>query len=284
MIVTFWGVRGTIPTPGAHTVRYGGNTTSVSVEIEDKVLVIDAGSGIRPMGMALRGADKEIFLLLTHLHTDHLIGFPYFYPLYEPGRQVHLLDYQLGDQAWSLLALFDGTHFPLSPDDLGCSYHRVESDGLAYLRAQGFSVEAIPVNHPGGAFGYRLTHQGHRFVFIPDNELAASEKTTTFDEFVAFCYDADVLCHDAQYLADDMPAKHGWGHSCVQQVVDLAVAARVKHLILFHHDPERTDDDLDALQADARARLAPHGIACTAAYEGLTLDFSRVPDVEKTEF
>ena len=262
-----------MPTPGAHTVRYGGNTVSVSVEIEGKVLILDAGTGIRALGTALMGTDEEIFLLLSHLHTDHILGFPYFHPLYEPGRQVHLLDYQKDGKAWSLLDLFNGVHFPLSPEDLLCSYHRVQSNGLAYLRAHGFAVEALPVNHPGGAFGYRLTHQGRRFVFIPDNELGALEKTTTFDEFAAFCRDADVLCHDAQYLADDMPAKHGWGHSCVHHVIELAIAASVKHLILFHHDPDRTDDALDALQADARARLATHDIACTTAYEGMTLDF-----------
>jgi len=164
MIVKFWGVRGSMPTPGAHTVRYGGNTVSVSVEIEGKVLILDAGTGIRALGMALMGTDEEIFLLLSHLHTDHILGFPYFHPLYEQGRQVHLLDYQKGGKAWSLLDLLNGVHFPLCPEDLLCSYHRVQSDGLAYLRAHGFAVEALPVNHPGGAFGYRLTHQGRRLL------------------------------------------------------------------------------------------------------------------------
>lgn len=276
MIVKFWGVRGTMPTPGPHTVRYGGNTTTVSVEIEGKVLVLDAGTGISDLGRALMGTDEEIFLLLSHLHTDHILGFPYFHPLHEPNRSVHLLDYPKNDKAWSLLDMLDGVHFPLCPKDLRCAYHRVETDGLAYLHAHGFEVEALPVNHPGGAFGYRLTHQGRRFVFIPDNELGASKKTTTFDEFAAFCHDADVLCHDAQYLADDMLVKHGWGHSSVHQVLELAVAARVKHLVLFHHDPDRTDDALDVLQADARAHLATHGIACTAAFEGMTLDFSKI--------
>ena len=97
-----------MPTPGAHTVRYGGNTVSVSVEIEGKVLILDAGTGIRALGTALMGTDEEIFLLLSHLHTDHILGFPYFHPLYEPGRQVHLLDYQKDGKAWSLLDLLNG--------------------------------------------------------------------------------------------------------------------------------------------------------------------------------
>jgi ribonuclease BN (tRNA processing enzyme) len=130
-------------------------------------------------------------------------------------------------------------------------------------------VEALPVNHPGGAYGYRVTDAGRRFVFIPDNEIEAADPTTPYEEIVAFCRGADVLCHDAQYLDDDMPAKHGWGHSCLRNTCRLAIDAGVRHLVFFHHDPDRTDDQLDAMQASARRFLEPYGIACTAAYEGL---------------
>ena len=275
MIVTFWGVRGTIPSPGEHTVRYGGNTTSVSVEIEDKVLALDAGSGIRLLGEALLGSQQDIFVLLTHLHADHIIGFTYFYPLYEQGRLVRLLDYPHADGPWTPLSLFDGVHFPLNPEDLPSAHRRVEEDALTYLGEHGFHVDALPVNHPGGALGYRITHQERCFVFIPDNELDATEPMTSMDEIVAFCHNADVLCHDAQFRHDDMPEKHGWGHSCVHHVCELAIAAQVKHLVLFHHDPNRTDEALDALQDDARTLLAPYGITCTAAYEGLKLNLER---------
>lgn len=271
MIVKCWGVRGTLPTPGEHTIRYGGNTTSVSVEVEDKVLVFDAGSGIRLLGLSLLGTGQDVFIFLSHLHSDHILGFPYFQPLYEPDRRIYLIDYQRDGQPWTLLSLMDGIHFPLQLSDLPCDYRRIEGDGSAFFLQQGFEIDTLPVNHPGGALGYRLTHAGRRFVFIPDNELHASKQTTSYASFVAFCRDADVLCHDAQYLQDDMPAKHGWGHSCVHHVCELAIEARVRHLILIHHDPDRSDDALDALQDRARAVLAPHNIACTAAYEGLTL-------------
>lgn len=277
MIIKHWGVRGTIPAPGEQTVRYGGNTTSISVEIEDKVIVFDAGSGIRLLGTSLMGSEHDIFLLISHLHTDHILGFPYFNPLYEPDRRIHVIDYHKDGRAWSLLDLFDGIHFPLRLSDLPSAYRRVEGDGLAYLARYGLQVESLSVNHPGDALGYRLTHEGRRFIFIPDNELHASHPKTDLDTFVSFCRDADVLCHDAQYLQDEMPAKHGWGHSCVQHVCELAIAARVRHLVLIHHDPDRTDDALDAIQADARAVLQPHDIACTAAYEGFTIDLSEKP-------
>ncbi|MFQ5571769.1 MAG: MBL fold metallo-hydrolase [Rhodothermales bacterium] len=272
MIVTCWGVRGTIPTPGEHTVRYGGNTTCVSVEMNGSVLILDAGTGIRELGTTLLDRDQDIYLLLTHLHTDHILGFPYFMPLYDTSRCIHLLDYPKDGEGWSPLNMFDSVHFPLQPEHIPCTYHRVRGDGITYLRNQGFEISALLMNHPGGAFGYRLEQGEHSFVFIPDNELDAAEPTTTFEEFASFCRGADVLCHDAQYLDAELATRHGWGHSCVSRVCDLAVAAGVKHLVLFHHDPERTDDALDALQIDAARTLAPHGIACTVAYEGLALD------------
>jgi ribonuclease BN (tRNA processing enzyme) len=132
----------------------------------------------------------------------------------------------------------------------------------------------MATNHPGGGAGYRLEHAGRSIVYLTDNELEPPyEKAMTYDEFAQFCWQADVLIHDAQYLEEDMPHKHGWGHSLVSQACALAVMAEVKHLVLFHHDPERSDAALDAIQAAARCWLhtqAPH-MRCTAAYEGLTI-------------
>lgn len=272
MIVKFWGVRGTVPTPGAKTVRYGGNTSCVSVDIDDKVLVLDAGTGIRKLGEELVGTGKEIFVLLSHLHSDHLMGFPLFYPLYEPERRVHLLDYYKDGVGWTPLSLFDGVHFPLNLDYLPCSYQRVSENGLGYLRERGLQVEACQVNHPGGAFGYRVDHARQSFVYIPDNELEASDVTSSFESIAAFCVGADILCHDAQYIDDDLPQKAGWGHSRVRRVCELAIAAHVKHLVLFHHDPERTDEALDHIQEQAQAYLYDHNITCSVAYEGLAID------------
>lgn len=272
MIVTLWGVRGSIPTPGPSTRRYGGNTTCVSVELDEQVLVFDAGTGIRSLGAALLGSGKEIFILLTHLHADHLQGFPFFAPLYEPGREVHLLDYEHGGASWSLVSALDGVHFPLTPEQVPGRLTRVQGDVLRFLAERGVAIDRLPVNHPGGAYGYRVSHGGRTVVFIPDDELRGpSWGEATREATVEFCRGADVLIHDAQYLSAEMPLRWGWGHSTLAEACELAGEAEVGHLVLFHHDPTRSDEMLDAVQEEGRALLEPRGIVCTAAYEGLTL-------------
>jgi phosphoribosyl 1,2-cyclic phosphodiesterase len=233
-------------------------------------LVLDAGTGIHPLGIELAETDQEIFVLLTHIHTDHIFGFPFFAPLYQPGRTIHLFQYQANDHDWSLLSLFDAQHFPMLADQLPSDCRVVDGDPAAYLGELGWDVGVQAVNHPGGAYGYRVRDNGHTLVFIPDNEISPPDSAAvSYEELVRFCRDADVLCHDAQYLDEDLPAKRGWGHSLVRQVCRLALDARVKHLILFHHDIDRTDEELDAIHDQALSLLEPAGIACTVAYEGM---------------
>ncbi len=275
MTITYHGVRGSVPAPGPQTMRYGGNTSCVCVEAEDRVLVLDAGTGIRALGNELAGGDREIYVLFTHLHDDHIQGFPFFQPLYETERTIHLIHYHPpgGDDAWSPLALFDGQHFPLTPDAIPANCHHVEANGCSFLRRQGFDIERLAVNHPGGAYGYQLHDDGGTYVHVPDNELRPPDDATrSFQDLVDFCQGADLLCHDAQYQNDDMPAKWGWGHSRVSQACELAARAEVEGLLLFHHDPTRTDDEIEALQTQARGHLEKTDVECAAAYEGLRLD------------
>jgi ribonuclease BN (tRNA processing enzyme) len=272
MPITCWGVRGSVPAPAPNTQRYGGNTSCVAVDLGDRVLILDAGTGIRPLGRALRGTDKTIFVALTHVHSDHVEGFPFFAPLYEEGRSIHLVDHVYEDTRWSLVEQLDGFHFPLEPADVPATLHRVRADGMDYLRDRGFALTRRPVNHPGGAYGYRIGLDGRTVVHIPDNEIAPpGSAPVSFEALTAFCEGADVLVHDAQYRSADVPEKAGWGHSALRDVCRLARAAEVGHLVLFHHDPARTDAALDAMQERARDRLSAHDIGCTAAYEGLTL-------------
>lgn len=272
--IQFWGVRGSIPSPGNATVRYGGNTACVSVDIGiEKLLVFDAGTGLRMLGKALEGNIMPIFVLLSHPHWDHIQGFPFFTPIYQAGRTVYLFPTPQGKAQWcAALEQMDGAHFPVTADHLPSQTHCITEEALTFLAGQGFCLSSIALNHPGGGAGYRLEHAGRALVYLTDNELAPPyEPTTTFDDFVRFCQHADVLIHDAQYLDTDMPHKHGWGHSLVQQACDLAVAAQVRHLVLFHHDPDRSDAALDHIQETACAWLASQdqGLRCTVAYEGL---------------
>lgn len=269
LTITFWGVRGSVPCPGRATLRYGGNTPCVSVETDDLVLVLDAGTGIRELGKHLTGTAKTIVMLVTHPHFDHVLGFPFFAPLYEPGRELYLFDYVREGHRWSLLDLLNGFHFPVASSALPARCIRVDPSSRL-LQERGFSLSQVHLNHPGGAMGYRIGFGGCSVVYISDNELVPLlPPTTPLEAIVSFCRGCDVLIHDAQYVPANMPMKRGWGHSLVSEACALAQAAQVGELVLFHHDPDRSDDELDAIQAEACAALTAEGIRCTVAYETL---------------
>ncbi|MFB0515011.1 MAG: MBL fold metallo-hydrolase [Candidatus Neomarinimicrobiota bacterium] len=277
MKIKFWGVRGSIPSPGSATLRYGGNTSCTSVHLKgDRTLVLDAGTGIRNLGKALLADTTDIYILISHNHWDHIQGFPFFAPLYQPDRTVFV--FQTPYEKRRLCALvdqMDGAHFPVKADELPSDYQCVEEEMLTFLAAHGFNIARIDTNHPGGGFGYRVEENGRSMVYLTDNELEPPyPRATGFEEFVRFCQGSDVLIHDAQYREDDMPHKHGWGHSLVSQVCELARAAEVQNLILYHHDPDRSDTELDAIQEEANSRLQKMGqnIRCTVAYEGLEVE------------
>lgn len=272
MVVTFWGVRGSTPVPGPHTVRYGGNTSCVSVDLHDHLLIFDAGTGIRALGDHLEAGDRRVTLFLTHLHTDHIGGFPFFAPLYVPGRELTLVAYPLADDRyWSPFSLMDGTHFPVRSEELPSNCRVVQAPPEQAAADLDLKLSAYRANHPGGAFGYRLSHGGRTFAYLPDNELDVTADTVVPEPLVEFCRGVDVLCHDAQYVRSEWNEFQGWGHSTVDATCRLAEQAEVGHLVLFHHDPARTDAELDAIQRRARSRLNAAGIQCTVAAEGLEL-------------
>ncbi len=292
MLVKFWGVRGSIPSPGLPTSRYGGNTSCVSLHLPgSRVLALDAGTGIRELGKAIAAGSEDIFILLSHPHWDHIQGFPFFIPIYQPRRKIFMFPTRLGptsicglclrvkaegDKTIScpLLEQMDGAHFPVLAKDVPSQPQCVTDEEMAFLRSRGFDISTIAANHPGGGFGYRVKCDGRSLIYLTDNELDPPYvKATDFDGFVEFCKNTDVLIHDAQYIESDMPLKHGWGHSLVRQACNLAWKAKVKHLILYHHDPDRTDEELDRIQEDARRWLERQGArtACTVAFEGLSL-------------
>jgi ribonuclease BN (tRNA processing enzyme) len=168
----------------------------------------------------------------------------------------------------------DGAHFPVFSADVPSQPRCVTEAEVDFLRSRGFRVSTIAANHPGGSFGYKVENAGRSFVYLTDNELDPPyKKATDFRGFIEFCRNADVLVHDAQYLDRDMPHKHGWGHSLVRQARDLALQANVKHLVLYHHDPDRTDEELDRIQEESRSWFEKRraAIECTVAFEGLSM-------------
>lgn len=279
MRVTFHGVRGSVPTPGPTTVRYGGNTVCVEVRLADNTLIIlDAGTGIRQLGNQLMQGPlpDPIHLLVTHGHWDHIIGAPFFAPIWR--KDAHLLFHaftQLAHERFGKRVLFDGEHFPVRAADIPATVERAPLVG-ELIRIGSAQVTRIPLNHPGGADGFRIDDaDGASICYLTDNELSPpGPVTTTLGELARFAHGTGLLIHDAQYLPSDLPHKHGWGHSQIDEVLVLGKTAEARVLALHHHDPERDDAGLDRIAADAAAWASAHApeMRIVVAAEGLSLD------------
>jgi phosphoribosyl 1,2-cyclic phosphodiesterase len=291
-LVRFWGVRGSYPTPGLQTVRHGGNTSCVEVEVGGHVLIFDAGSGIIRLGEMLmqRPQDEalDMALFITHGHGDHLMGFPFFAPLFDPRTSLHLFGPQLEGQNIEQLVtpLMSPPYFPVDVRSLPSRriYHTIVDEqcicwqngniepimrGKAQSRQDAAEVRVIARfthSHPAnGALMYRIEYGGHSVVYSTDVEWSEG----CDEEFLALAEGADVLIHDAQYTIDDyQQVKHGYGHSTVQMAVAAAQAAHVRQLILFHHEPTYDDSQLDQMEAEAQQDFA----RTRSAYEGMEID------------
>jgi phosphoribosyl 1,2-cyclic phosphodiesterase len=278
MHVTFHGVRGSVPSPGPSTVRYGGNTVCVEVRTADGTqLILDAGTGIRELGkrMVCEQLPPMIHILLTHGHWDHIIGLPFFEPMFRGDGQIM---FHTGSRhRYEVIGrrpLFDGDHFPVRADDIPARIDRNligESHRLGSAR-----VTHVALNHPGGSEGFRIDDEdGSSLCYLTDNELhPPGPITTSVDELARFAHGAGLLIHDSQYVSEDMPHKRGWGHSVIDEVLELGRLAEAKLLALHHHDPDRDDDALDRVGQSARQWAHEHAPAmgCLVASEGLCVD------------
>ena len=305
--VKFWGVRGSYPTPGAETVKYGGNTASIEVRAGERTIILDAGTGIIPLGRelarttpALAGGARErageIMLLFSHLHHDHTQGFPFFVPAYMPGTKLHIFGP-------------DGTHesmrnvlernqssetFPVGLRDMSATKDIQavresqvilwdETGVRAVESTVGLDNEAAVVirihksyAHPGGVYAYRITWRGKSVVYATDIEGYVG----TDRKLVQFAKDADVLIHGAQYLEEHyrgqlvgFPSTQGFGHSTVTMACEVAAASEAGQLILFHHDPSYSDDMVAGIERTAKSLFADS----VAAYEGLEISLTPNP-------
>lgn len=237
--------------------------------------MLDAGTGARRLGQELVENDNDIYFFLTHTHWDHIQGFPFFAPIYQTDRKIYLSHIEQRRGLFKLLLeQMDGRRFPVNQESLASILTRMSRDEVKARSREGYKIDRLRVNHPGEAYGFSFYMRGRKIVYIPDNEIDPPyDPIVSFESLVAFCKGADVLIHDAQYRLADMPAKKGWGHSVVNLVRELALKAQVKQLVLFHHDPDRTDEELDALQQESESWFSERKVEliCSVAYEGLEL-------------
>ncbi len=248
MRIKFWGTRGTRPTPGRRTLRYGGNTTCLEVrDKEGNLLIIDSGSGIAELGAKL-GQDEPLqaHLLITHTHLDHIQGFPFFPPAFTQG--THLTIVGPAGSAKSLQAAFadqmDPAYFPVRLDHMPADLEFIERNPGEMFEVGGLRITPQLLMHPIATFGYRIA---------TDNEIALfkQEQNGSMHELVEWCRDADLLVHDAQYSREEYRTHAGFGHSTFEEALSLAESANVQQLAFFHHDPLHSDSDVDALIEEA---------------------------------
>jgi phosphoribosyl 1,2-cyclic phosphodiesterase/CheY-like chemotaxis protein len=298
--IKFWGVRGSIPVPGPSTIGYGGNTTCVEVRTNGDIIILDAGSGIRELGLALEqefaSAPLNLTLLLTHTHWDHIQGLPFFLPAYKAKNSIRVLGYEgaRAGLATILAAQMEVPFFPVSWRDLPgtIKIHELKTMKFSIGKVR---VHARFVNHPGICAGYRLFTKEGSIAFLPDNEpfeplklkLAARDGTHPHraraqaavqrSKLVEFLKDTDILILDAQYTDEKYQEHIGWGHGALSRVVSLALEARAKKLFLFHHDPSHDDHKIDEMLERARFLVGESGqkLEVEAAREGAEIWLSR---------
>lgn len=285
--ITFWGTRGSIPTPGPQTARYGGNTSCVAVEGgKDELVILDAGSGIRPLGRQLHttgsgNGGMSADILVSHTHWDHIQGLPFFQPLNVKGNSVRI--YGSAQEGVSLESILDRQMdpmvFPIPLRALAAELTVTEIAGGAF-EIDGFTVEAFRLRHPGTTLGYKLVpvRGGATMAYLTDNELGTGgnyDVTADWrEQLVKFLEGVHTLIHDGMYSDELMAQRAGWGHSTPRQAVELAQECGASRLILFHHEPEHDDETIDRLVAETRLEakdLAPR-LKVEAASEGMQLN------------
>jgi phosphoribosyl 1,2-cyclic phosphodiesterase len=266
--VRFWGVRGSIACSGPRTVRYGGNTSSLEVRCGDELLLFDAGTGMRYLGKTLEGARLEGDLFFTHTHFDHICGLPFFRPLFEPQNHFRLWAGHLRGAMTLKRVLAEfmmSPLFPVPPEVFRASLEYCDFNAGDTLNPMdGIIMKTAPLNHPNGATGYRVEWQGKSICYVTDCEHNGKGPDPVVVDLIR---DSDIFIYDTSYTDEEYPTYSGWGHSTWQEGVRLANAAKVKTLVLFHHDPSHTDAVMDQISADAVA-IRPGTVT---AREGMVL-------------
>ncbi len=281
--VTFWGTRGSVPSPGKNKSKYGGNTSCVEVKLpNNQLIILDGGTGIRELGSSLLLREKKIraHIFLSHYHWDHIQGLPFFSPAYHAGNTLTFVgaDYPEFPLEEILSSQMESIHFPVKSSALSADIDFMKLSIGNYSIAE-TEVTTLRTNHPGVNLSYSFTFDNRKIVYMTDNELlpgikrAASHINYQRDDFIRFIRGADILIHDAQYSDRDYRQKKGWGHSTWKETVKLAAEGEVKHLALFHHDPDHNDDNVDSCVKECKEELVKMNatIKCSGAMEGKTI-------------
>jgi len=272
LLVRFWGVRGSIAAPGPSTARYGGNTSSLELRCGDRLLLLDAGTGIRYLGGKLVGsAPIDADILFTHTHFDHVCGLPFFKPFFQPENSFRLWAGHLGTDLTLQRVLREFMMAPLFPVPPEVFKARIEyrdfkaGEAVPLARAHGITVRTAALNHPDGATGYRIEYAGKSVCYITDTEHVPGAPDRNV---LGLIEGADIVIYDCMYTDEEYARSYvGWGHSTWQEAVRLCKAARVKKLVVFHHDPDHDDDRMDAIGREVAAALP----GAEVAREGMVL-------------
>ncbi len=270
MKIKFYGTRGSTPVCDKDFLEFGGNTTSIKITRDNgRIAIIDAGSGIRNLGKDLikEGFNQdELFIGFTHFHWDHIQGFPFFIPAYNPNVVINILAMGKGRDIGNLEDIFKGQmkseYFPVPLEAMGATLNflQIEKDEL---KINDTSVRVIKQNHPGGSFGYRIEDKEKIVVVCTDIEHGTSINS----DIVEFCKNADLLVHEAQYTNEELQAHRGWGHSSYDQAIEVAERAGVKKLVITHHNPNYNDVFLAKIERECQKRY-PN---CILAREGMEI-------------
>jgi len=280
MRVRCWGARGSIAVSGPEFATYGGDTTCLEIrDAAGRIVVVDAGTGLRRLGNALvREGARELTMLFTHAHWDHIMGFPFFKPIYDPETSItiHSCPMRQGNMETLLSGIMSPPYFPIAINQVKADlrYHAACSIDHA-MRIHGLEVHSIPLSHPNLGLGYKFSEAGRTLVFLTDNELSLSHRGgRNFEEYLAFCKGADLLIHDAEYTGADYAKTRGWGHSTYKDALRLAIEAGVRQFGLFHHNQDRPDAEIDAIVEECRAILADEGVdmACFGVTQEWAVD------------
>ncbi|MCX6121469.1 MAG: MBL fold metallo-hydrolase [Ignavibacteriales bacterium] len=293
MKIQFWGTRGSIPSPGKSTVKYGGNTSCVEVRVREHILIFDAGTGIRDLGNQLLNEFKlepvTLHLFISHTHWDHIQGFPFFMPAYNKNFQINV--YGPPARYKSLNELFksqmESEYFPVPLGGLNAQIVMQEVRGP--FRIGDLQITPFYLNHPAITFAYKIFDGKKTFVYATDNEpyrythraprknpLAAQYGAELDQKFIDFISEADFIVSEGQYTLEEYRSKIGWGHSPIESIVEFAIKANVKQLALYHHDPAHDDASIDALVKYTQKLLATQksSIHCFGAAEGMEIQLA----------